>query len=253
MIYIKNLKKSFLNMGMFFSIIAAFIILIRTFFTYDLFNIGQEMDIISLLTYPFAMSTFVPFACLFPILPYAFTFLEEKNSGYYKYVLMRCSRKKYIFNKILFTGISGGASLVCPFAIIFLIADICSCDVSTEHFPYMYIDKIWGPYVFILGGRLVLLLRLVLIFLFGVLWAEIALFISTIVSNRYIVFIVPFVSYQISWMILPGIINPVMLFRADFDKSEYINIFTPYVVQCIIISLVIIVTMKLMKKKVKDE
>ncbi len=253
MIYAKNFKRAILNVGMFFAIIMVFIILFRTFITYDLFNIGKEMDVISLLTYPFAMSTFVPFACIFPVLPYAFTYLEEKNSGYYKYILMRCGVKKYIFNKIFFTGLSGGISLLIPFTFIFIIAGVCSQQVSTEFFPYMYIGKIWEPYLYIFGGKLVLFLRLILIFLFGVLWAEIALLISTIISNRYIVFVVPFVIYQISWMILPGIINPVILFRADFDQREYINIVSPFFVQCIFIVAIIFILKSVLKKKVRYE
>ena len=253
MIYWKNAKQSLINVRMAVSIILVFIILIRTFFVHDLFVLGKEMDVLTILTYPFAMSTFVPFACIFPILPYALSYLEEKNSGYYSHIVLRCGIGKYVGNKILFTGLSGGVSLAVPFAVLFIIADIIGQPTSEEYLPYMYMEKIWAPYIFIWGGKLVLIMRLVLIFLFGVLWSEIALCLSLIVCNRYVAFIVPFVIYQILWMLVPGVMNPVGLFRADMDKVGSVTMLTPYLIQVIVITVMIAVNIILMRKRVSDE
>lgn len=252
MIYRRNFRQSLLNLGMAVAVIVPFILLIRTFFVYRLFTEGKNMDVLSLLTHPFALSTFGPFACIFPMLPYSFSYLDEKNSGYIKYIILRCSKRKYIFNKLFFTGLSGGVSMFLTFLVIFIIADVCAQDVSQAFYPYMYEGKIWEPYVMAWGGRLVLLMRLVLVFLFGVLWALVGLLVSTVIPNKYVSFILPFAMYQLGWMFLPGVINPHILLRADFDVRQGVTMSTPYLVQGAFIILVGILTVLMLKKRIGE-
>ena len=241
-------KKALKNPMMVVSVIITFIILLRVFFIYDLFN--TKMDYLTMFTYPIALSGFLPFAALLAILPYAFSYLEEKNSGYGNYIISRCGIKKYVVSKVLSVGVSGGVAMTIPFILIIVIVLLNGESVTTTNYPEMYVGRIWEPYLFIWGGKFIFLLRVLLIFMFGTEWAEIALFISVCYSNRYVVFIMTFVCYQLMWMILPTKINMTYLFRADFSR-ETMNIYTPYLIWCIYIMAICLLNYILMIKKMK--
>ena len=82
------------------------------------------------------------------------------------------------------------------------------------------------------------------------LLGEVALLISVLYSNRYVVFVVTFVCSQFMWMILPPGINMFYLFRADFSR-ETMHIYTPYLIECVYILMVCVVTYILIKKRLK--
>ena len=241
-------KKALINPMMFISVFITFIILLRVFFIYDLFN--TTMDYLTMFTYPIALSGFLPFAALLAILPYAFSYLEEKNSGYGNYIISRCGIKKYIVSKVMSVGVAGGVAMTIPFILIIVIVLINGASVTRVNYPEMYEGRRWEPYLLIWGGKFILLLRLVLIFMFGAAWAEIALFISACYSNRYVVFIMTFVCYQLMWMILPTKINMTYLFRADYSQ-ETMSIYTPYLIWCVYILVVCLFNYLIMIKKVK--
>ena len=88
------LKRSILNIRMLFVIVANFIILFVSLFEYGIITVdgktpGTTYDILTMYTIPFAISSFIIFAGIFPGLPYAFSYLEERNSGYLKYIRTR--------------------------------------------------------------------------------------------------------------------------------------------------------------------
>lgn len=231
-----NLKKSILNLGMVTACVISMIILFRSYFMYGLTK-PVNVDILTLTINPLAMSGFIPFACVFPILPFAFSYLEEKNSGYIKSILTRTTQKRYIITKVFFTGFSGGISMVIPFTILFIYTYLIGKPVSSDLFPQVYLDHMWGKYIFIWGGVFVLVCRIVLVFLFGCIWAEMALLVSTICPNRYVTFLAPFIIYQLAWMTFQNDIlvklNPAVLFRSDFVAGT--PLYQPFLVQCIIL------------------
>lgn len=238
-------KKAIKCPMMIISSVIAFVILLRVFFLYNLFN--TQMDYLTMLTYPLTLSGFLPFAAVFAVLPYAFSYLEEKNSGYVAYIITRSGKRKYITSKLLTVGLSGGVAEVLPFVLIAIVILINGESVTVSDYPEVYIGRIWETYMFMMGGKVVLLMRLVLIFMFGIFWAEVALLISVLYSNRYVVFVVTFVCSQFMWMILPPGINMFYLFRADFSR-ETMHIYTPYLIECVYILMVCVVTYILIKK-----
>ena len=249
---ISEWKRSLFNSAMAVSVILVLAILLRTFWVYHLFEFSDGMDMISVLVYPLALSTFLPFACIFPMLPYACSFLEEMNSGYSNYIVLRCGVGSYIRRKLFFTGLSGGIALLVPFGMLFVMVACVFRDVTIDNFPYMYIGTIWEPYLMVGGGRMMLLMRLMLIFMFGILWAEIPLMVSFIVSNRYVVFIVTFVLYQLTWLLLPPQVNTAYLFRSDFSTYE-MPIVLPYIVLGLYIILAAVVNALLMRKRIRGD
>lgn len=231
------------------SCLLVLIILFRPLISDGLLIVNKDQDMLTWLATPMAASGITPFICIFPTLPYAYSYLEEINCQYYKYVVSRCNHKKYKLNKIIFTALSGGASLLIPCMILFLIISLFGAD-TFEHFPYIYENMQWSPYLLIWGGRFVLLLKLINIFLFGCVWALIALLVSVIIPNRYIAFIVPFALYQAIWIITSnskglGILNPGALFRGDTFLG--MPLLLPHLIHLTAIIIIFITTYHLMQ------
>lgn len=248
------LKKSILNIRMLLSVLVSFAILLSSMFIngqvpmFITNSFTQGWDLLTLYTVPFAYSSFVIFAGLFPGLPYAYSYLEEQNSGYLKFIQVRMSRKKYAVQKIYFAGLSGGLSMLLTGILIFIVLDVMSFDTTVAQHPPIFEELVWAPWMYIWGGRLVLLLKAILLFLFGVLWSELALFFSLIVRNKYVAFVLPFIVYEMLWILMGGtILNPVFILRFDFG-IEY-PLYSAYFVFTVYILLLVIINRLLFKRQ----
>ena len=247
------LKKSICNWRMLISVSICFIVLCMPLASTGSLNVifGTQQpasDILNMYTVPFAFSSFVIFAGLFPGLPYAYSYLEERNCGYIKFIQMRMSRKRYVGQKIFFTGLSGGAMMLFTTVLIYIVLDLISLETTPENYTQIFEILIWGPYMFIWGGRFVLMLKAILMILFGVLWSELALAISLLVHNKYVAFILPFIIFEALWIIFKGsIFNPIYLIRADFENNVWVG--APYLVLCLYIAIMLVINVWLFRKQ----
>lgn len=105
----ENFKRSCLNGGMIAAVVIPLALFAEALYEGGLLQ-KTDVDILSAYALPMALSNYLQFACLFPILPFALSYCEDKNSGYLKYILQRQGRKKYIRNRIFWCGISGGVA-----------------------------------------------------------------------------------------------------------------------------------------------
>lgn len=245
-------RKSVINAKMLLVCLFSISILVYPFVTGGYFRnemvFTESVDILSLYAVAFSTSSFVIFAGIFPGIPYAYSYLEERNSGYLKFIQTRMSRKKYAIQKICFSGLSGGMAVLLPTVGIYILMDILSGDTTPELCQSIWEIKIWGPYMFQWGGRFVLMLKAMLIFLFGVMWSELALLIALIVRNKYVAFVLPFLIYEVLWILVPGTyFNPVFLVRADFDQP--LPIFVPYLIDVIYIIILVMANWILFRKR----
>lgn len=138
---------------------------------------------------------YLPFLCLFPMLPYSFSYIEEKHSGYLKYIRMRISRRKYILCKISGVGLSGGVTMVVSLAVSLIVGSLVPALSSANI-----------SLVAVLGDRMkvqmffgMMVQSMTVSFLFGAVWALIALCMSVILGSRFLTWFVPFMMYQIGW------------------------------------------------------
>lgn len=250
------IKKSLLNLRMFGVVIVVLSIFIISLIVNKRLDMSFSTGTNLLEVYMslFAFSPFVVFAGLFPGIPYAYSYLEECNSGYLKYIEIRMNRGMYRRQKIVYSGISGGISLAVPVLLIFFLLDYITCDVTGDCYPPAMLDKIWGPYILIWGGRFVLALKVVLVFLFGFMWAEVSLMCSLIFKNKYIAMIVPFILYEVTWLLFNGraaILTPISLVRSDFDNT--IPIWLPFLIDLGYILILSIANYFLFKRREKYE
>lgn len=246
------IKRSCLNLKMLFVVGINFFILLESMIEMGYFHFNNisanRIDMLSMYTTPFAFSSFVIFAGLFPGLPYAYSYLEEKSSGYLNFIYHRIERKKYVKEKIIFSGISGGLSLLIPGLCIFIIIDYLSCDTTLQQHPAVFEELIWRPYIYIFGGRLVLAFKGLLLFLFGMMWSELALLYSIIFNNKYVAYVLPFLTYELIWIIFPGTVwNPFYLVRSDFSNTVWVGV--PFIIDVLYILILLFLNMRLMCKR----
>lgn len=247
------LKRAILNVRMLFVIAVNFILLFLSLFEYGIITVNDKTpsityDILTMYTIPFAISSFIIFAGIFPGVPYAFSYLEERNSGYLKYIQIRINAEKYVKWKIFFSGLSGGVSIMIPGIMIFAVICLIGREVIPGENGHIFTQLMWEPYMYIWGGRFVLLLKAILLFLFGVMWAELALLFSNIFKNRYVAYVLPFLAYELMWLVFPvGIWNPVYLVRSDFGRE--VSVLIPYLVDIGYIAILCFMNMALMKRR----
>lgn len=216
---------------------------------------NTKYDILELQLSVMAFSFFTITAGLFPALPYAFSLLEERNCGYLRYQLTRMSANRYIWKKLFFVGLSGAVSLSVPYALLMCIIGWAGVPATQEKHPSIMDEKIWGDILLVGGGWLVLILKGVLIILFGILWAELGLLISLFVKNRYLAFVLPFVFYQFCWLADPAdgslrIWNPVYMITSDFSPSEE-TLQQPFILFACYIFIVCMFVVGVFKRQVK--
>ena len=250
--YLSDIKKSLSPIFFLFPVITIFIVLLRSMFIARLFDSVEIMDRLTMITYPSALSGFTPFAAIFPLIPYATSFVDDLQSGYIRSILMRTGIRRYSRMRILSVALSGGLTIFLPFFMIFAIITIIGVPTTTDNVSEVFLDLIWSPYVTVGGGILVMAAKLLLAFLFGAVWALFGLLISTIVSNRYVTIIAPFVIYQALWILMPPQVNPLIFLRGDLGATNSFigSYWFVVLLQCTIITILSAATAYGIKRKV---
>ncbi len=164
----------------------------------------------------FALSIYIVFAGMFPGIPYGFSLLEERNSSYLKFILQRMSAKRYICRKIVTVGISGAVSTLIPYLALALPVWLVTAHSDVPPYENLTFALRWQLVAANSGEWAVYLLKGLLMVLFGILWAEVTLFLSLFVKNKYIAFVLPYILYELVWILFPvNNLNPVALIRSD--------------------------------------
>ena len=209
------------------------------------------MDVLYIISLPMATAMFGAYACVFPALPYATRFIEEYNSSFSRFILIRGSRIRYAVRRSVNTAFSGGLMMAEAFGIIFIIAVLMG-KPSTGHDPYVpYAGTIWQMYVPVWGGKLVLLLKTLLAFLFGTVWSSVCLLLSLFSLNRYVAFIGTFILYQFLWQFLSSSKwNPVYLLRADIQG--YSAVWEPFAIQLLIFLTLLLCNTLVIVRRLRD-
>ena len=217
------------------------------FWTYDY----SKTATVTMLSNVYALSQYVLFAGMFPGSPYALTFLDESRSGYQKYILGRMSYKAYIFQKISGSLISGMMVTGIPYIIMAMIIRTGTMAATVNNINQDPEQWMWSSVIMIGGGIVVIAGKGVLCMLFGGMWSLLTMFVSMVVSNRYAAFILPFIIYQVIWLIFPiRQLNPVFLIRSDFDGSMKIGV--PFFVFLVYIILLIFLILRLYRRKIRN-
>lgn len=191
------------------------------FYVEDLLHMNlKTVSSFEILCNIYALSPYIIIVGLFPGIPFAYSFLEERNSGYLKYILQRMPIKKYIGTKMVWTGLSGAVIMLIPFLMVVIPALLMAHGpADAGHMA----DYMWSECIRRYGTIAAFCMKGFLAALFGVLWAEMAFLVTLFVNNRYVAFICPFLIFQVFWLLFPvPVWNPVYLIRSDWDAGMWL-------------------------------
>lgn len=144
-----------------------------------------------------AMDIFVLFAPLAATLPYADTYLRDRNQGFARYALLRMTHSRYLINKFAINTLVGGLAVALPMILFFgytfamyphTLPPLSGTPYSEEWMRSPgFLGTIYVPYPgFYISARILLG------FLFGGTNAALGMAISPFVRSRYIILAFPF-------------------------------------------------------------
>ncbi len=213
--FIQDLKRSIINPGFFVGIVFVLVILLPAAV------LDTPLDGSRSYLYGFGnvfhASGFSPFAAVFPVLAYASVFCEEHNSGYLRMILHRTGFAGFMKVRAVTVGFSGGMMIAVPIAVICLIVYIGGVPgIPTDSDEGLLagtkiIEAIikYGDW-YVVGGKVVLG------FLFGVLWALVGFAFAVWIPNRYVSLLAPFILYDALWLFIGyRSFNPIFLLAGD--------------------------------------
>ncbi len=212
----------------------------------------DSASITQILSVPLALSSFSPFAAIFCALPFADSFCEDFNSGYIRSVVSRTGVKKYALTRCLSVALSGGLVMAGIITVTIIHCGILADSPDTPESISFMRNSIWmrSGIIFVMNGIPYLLLRVLFGFLFGCVWSLIGLLISTVLTNKYVTYIAPFILYQMLWFLLNETMwNPVYMLRGDSNFIPSIAFVIVY--QMVLILILIFSSCLLIKRKVR--
>lgn len=235
-LYSTELKSLFTSIKLYISIIIGAALFLHPLFSYT--KSWSLLSPVELLSYPLATSDFTPFAALFCVLPYADSFCNDYNSGYYRFILYRISATKYAIMKCSIAAISGALVMATYMSLAVFLSNICAGEVNTVDSVVFMQHTVWGKSGIILfhDGVIYYALRIFVAAMFGSVWALVGLLTAAVIVNKYVTIVFPFVIYQFLWYIMSEkAINPVYLLRADDTRIPSLSFVIIYQIAWIII------------------
>lgn len=184
-----------------------------------------------------AIDAFVLFAPLAATLPYADSYLKERNQGFARYALLRMTHKHYLVSKFVLNGLIGGLAVALPMALFFGY----TFSIYAQTLPPLswsgYTEE-WMRAIGFLGGlfvprpNLYIFARIMLGFLFGLTHATLGMAISPFVRSRYIVLVFPLVfslivSFMTSFLGIPTLWSGYVLAPDHILSSTATTVLLP--------------------------
>ncbi|PLR78602.1 hypothetical protein CU633_05075 [Bacillus sp. V3-13] len=202
----------------------------------------------------FIGDTYLIYSLTFPLLAslaYSDAYAEDFNTGLIKNILTKVEKRKYLLIRYTVNFCIGGFVAVFPLIINFL-GEMAAYPLIENNYYFgmpLVVEGSFWPELFYQHPFIYVILRLFVIFMFGGMLASVGLAFSTVVKNRYIVLIFPFLivlgldvfastvgtapltmlflgNYQATWelpvYLLIGILGSFIWYYASGGKNETI-------------------------------
>lgn len=225
-LYRSDMRRISRSWKLYVSIAVGLIILLRPFF--EAHEVWEMMSPAYLLSLPFGSSDFSPFAAIFCVLPFADSFCEDFSSSFANHITLRVGAREYARQRCISVALSGSIVMgLMVFVSILLCALAAGVPETAETADFMR-NTNWARLNLIIPYHGVLFFagRLLCAVLFGAVWASVGLAISTLLPNRYVTLVAPFILYQALWYILSGTsFNPVYMLRGDYSPLSFIVVY----------------------------
>lgn len=212
----QDLKRALSGKGFILGIVLLLAVFVNSFRQYV--RTDGSMTTWEIIVDAMAISGFGPFAAVFPALGYSSQYAQEYNSGYLKMITSRMSWKQYGKIRILSVGLSGGLIMAVPFSVLMVYAYTVGAHGVPEFLKETVVERYLENY----GSGYVLGFKVLLGFLFGVMFSLVSLAFAVWSANRYVAMLAPFILYEALWALLPlkvMFLNPIYMVRGDDLKS----------------------------------
>lgn len=199
------------------------------------------------------------FAPILAVLPAATLFCEDYNSGYIKSILNRVEKNRYIDETLVCSSISGGLAVFFPclisYAFYIIYGQANTVDNAQDGYSTVFDETAFAGIQYIWGGLLFVILLLILAFMFGAIWSNIGLCVSTLIPNRYVALAVPFaiyfschlVFYRLGSLLMFSPTNMLMPAATFIPSPQY-----PFVYQLALFIIVAFFVEWLMKRRLRN-
>ncbi|GAA0076927.1 hypothetical protein UT300005_13050 [Clostridium sp. CTA-5] len=234
--YIKNeLKRAIFSKSALLTFLITLITLLIGFFgivcdEWNIFNIEvnhfkkfyDSVDIF-LMTRAFGRASILGFiAPLLAALVFSNSYLQDKDSGFLKFIYARMNRKKYIISRIFVNAISSGIIISAALIVILIFISLIFGIKTNPNSQF----EVTGAYVFWYAKSkwIYAICIIILSFIFNVIFATLSLGLSPFINNKYLSFLCPFFIYILSLTLFHYIginkLNMSVLFRPNVNGSE---------------------------------
>lgn len=193
-----ELRRSIFTWQFLFGVIVTFLLLLQA-------NYTSLMQMTDDLRWQYSNISFFGIALNFSYLPiaaaaiaaitYSYSCCDEIRSGFFVYSMLRGTKRQYIAAKYLATGIAGGLVLALG---VFLYGLFISCitpsiDPSIAEHRLPYDGTFWRGIYMQNGGIPFIALMSLQYFLYGFIFSNLGMALSSIVKNKYIALTSPFI------------------------------------------------------------
>lgn len=205
----------------------------------NLLNSNFHTDAFYLFSFSYAHGTSSILLIIVPILvclPFSTSYLQEKQSNFQQNIYVRINKRKYLITKVIINGLVGGLTITIILTISFLIFLIFKGTHSTVDLVN-YLDLSGTPaYLYGISPFLYVLVIIIGSFFGGFTFSTITLSLSTIIKNKYISLLSPFILNAITGIFLQQI-NKVFYMANFFDVTYYsLNLIYIVLYEAIILS-----------------
>lgn len=195
----KDVKSQLFSTGMLISLLLGLVLLIEPQYQYFFYfaRWDNKSDYLNFFFSSLALGGYLIFTPIITVMPGAFRFCDEYNSGYLRFMLVRSkSRRKYMFARLFSNAVSGGVANALPLAVFALIMLIfCAPYTPNGHSQTPFDGTILEPLETFAGGLGIVGVIILLAFLFGIVWGVVGTALSAAVPNRYVALCGPFVLF----------------------------------------------------------
>lgn len=150
----------------------------------------------------FGADTYNIYTLIFPLvaaLAYADAYAEDFNTGLIKNILTKVEKRKYLLTRYFVNFCIGGIVAVFPLVINFLVEMAAYPLIENNFYFGMNLIHEGGffPDLFYHHPLVYVVVKVLILFLLGGMLASLGLAVSTVVKNRYVVLIFPFLVFMV--------------------------------------------------------
>jgi hypothetical protein len=148
-------------------------------------------------------ATFMP---LISCIPYTIKYLQDKKTGFSKYIIIRSNYKNYIFSKVISVFLSGFITIMIINIIYFIALTLMD---SGDMYRSLFYENTPFSEISTSNFNLFFIIHSIICSIMGGVYASIGLAISSLVDKTLMAFVSPFAIYYLGTYALAGINSAV--------------------------------------------